>query len=199
MRISREPLTKYIVLPLQMDLCKTQPESTPIQPRTEPALAQQPIPLAAPGSSPLKAKFQQQSGPSAMITSSSQRDTQTRLHSSGNLRASYDKDDYLLRLLGKGAKPPRPPASAGFRIPDPVPQRAAQASNRPGPLSGADPLVNAALKASQPAGNNTATASGQPNNSEILPGWSYAETQQRMGAESASALRTTVVHHQVAF
>jgi hypothetical protein len=139
---------------------------------------------------------------SAMLTSSSQRDTQTRLHSSGMLRGSQEKDEYLLRLLGKGSKPPlpvtAPSPSNGFRVPDPVPHRAAQASNR---LTSAQELgtQTAALeKVSNPAGGQTATASGQPT-SEVAPGWSYAETQRRIGKDAAGTLRATVIAHQVVF
>jgi len=141
---------------------------------------------------------------SAMLTSSSQRDTQTRLHSSGVLRGSQEKDEYLLRLLGKGSKPPLPSAapspSSGFRVPDPVPHRAAQASNRPFPNSAAELGGTAGLeKGSNPGpGGQTATASGQPT-SEVAPGWSYSETQRRIGTDAASSLRATIVSHQVVF
>jgi len=141
---------------------------------------------------------------SAMITSSSQRDTQTRLHSSGVLRGSQEKDEYLLRLLGKGSKPPLPSAapspSSGFRVPDPVPHRAAQASNRPFPNSAAELGGTAGLeKGTTPgAGGQTATASGQPT-SEVAPGWSYSETQHRIGTDAAGSLRATIVSHQVVF
>ncbi len=139
---------------------------------------------------------------SAMITSSSQRDTQTRLHSSGVLRGSQEKDEYLLRLLGKGSKPSLPTAapspSNGFRVPDPVPHRAAQASNRPFPSSAQDVGTAALEKGSNPAGGQTATASGQPT-SEVAPGWSYSETQRRIGKDASGSLRATVIAHQVAF
>jgi hypothetical protein len=141
---------------------------------------------------------------SAMITSSSQRDTQTRLLSSGVLRGSQEKDEYLLRLLGKGSKPPlasaAPSPSTGFRVPDPVPHRAAQASNRPFPSSAAELGTGTAglEKGSNPAGGQTATASGQPT-SEVAPGWSYSETQRRIGSDAAGSLRATVIAHQVVF
>lgn len=141
---------------------------------------------------------------SAMLTSSSQRDTQTRLHSSGVLRGSQEKDEYLLRLLGKGSKPPLPSAapspSSGFRVPDPVPHRAAQASNRPFPNSAAEMGGTAGLeKGSNPGPEGqTATASGQPT-SEVAPGWSYSETQRCIGSDAAGSLRATIVSHQVVF
>lgn len=138
---------------------------------------------------------------SGMVTSSSQRDTQTRLISSSAMRASQGKDEYLLRLLGKGGKPPLPVSgpspSSGFRVPDPVPQRAAQAPTRPSPGSGGPAETPAGEKGSAP-GVLTATVSGQLA-SEVAPGWSYADTKRRMGADSAGAVRTAVVAHQVAF
>ena len=53
-------------------------------------------------------------------------------------------------------------------------------------------------KGSNPAGGRTATASGQPT-SEVAPGWSYSETQRRVGADTAGNLRATVIAHQVTF
>lgn len=138
---------------------------------------------------------------SGMVTSSSQRDTQTRLISSSVMRASQGKDEYLLRLLGKGGKPPLPISgpspSSGFRVPDPVPPRAAQVQTRPSPGSGGATDTPAGEKGSAPGGF-TATASEQLA-SEVAPGWSYADTKRRMGSDSAGALRTAVVAHQVAF
>ena len=135
---------------------------------------------------------------SGMLTSSSQRDTQTRLISSSVMRASQGKDEYLLRLLGKPPLPAAVPSpSSGFRVPDPVPLRGTQALNRPSLGNGAATETPALEKGSGPGGA-TGTASVQVG-SEVAPGWSYADTKRKIGANSAAAIRSAAVAHQVAF
>lgn len=137
--------------------------------------------------------------------SSSTGDTLTRLVSPGS-GSGIEKDEYLLRLLMRGRHvktapsyllPPSSQSGGVFRVPDPVLTRA------PGSTGGpqASPLQTKTAPSLPLA---PTTASAQPYSlpvasAEILPSYSYAESQRWIGKEGAASLRSTVVAHQVAY
>jgi len=149
--------------------------------------------------------------------SSSMRDTQitgpSRLFTG---QGSSEKDEYLLRLLNKGIKPPLAQlhhsssllgSSAGFRVPDPVFQRTRVSApghllpprHQPGTSA---PSLQAGTGTG--TGTGTATESGQPQprparQPRTATAWSFADTQRCMGQEAAMSLRSAVINHQVAF
>ena len=118
--------------------------------------------------------------PSVMPTSGSGRDTQTRMIGP-SLRAGPEQDEYLLRLLNKGS---RPPQQTGFRVPDPVPPQLAPSRypsslatpNPTSPTDTAAPAAAAQQQQQQPAINppspsppQGAAAAAQQRQQQPLP------------------------------
>lgn len=137
---------------------------------------------------------------------------------------SSERDEYLMKLLSKGSKTKHPsqgmvsssqhPSSSEFRIPEPVPPRGPSTvvySIRHNATEGTTVDLNKdapseALVGSNQQVDNTPETDRmgqsempQAQDMEAFSAWSYADTEQYMGKNEASALRSAVVEHQVLF